>query len=208
VRALGRRPSEAETVYTRPARPGPRRRRARSSDHVVFRRIVLVAVADTAAPQSKLSAPLDGQPRVGQRNGDGSRGHRLRALRLHALRPRDHPARRGVVVALALLPLVPLAVLFALLQSFLSALGNTTGLSAVERTVPDEFLRRYFATDEALSFGMIPLGIVVSGGLPVILGTVPMFVLSGVGTASSSFVLLASRSVRRWGVHPSSARPA
>lgn len=81
----------------------------------------------------------------------------------------------------------------------LLSLGNTTWLSGVQRTVPDEYLGRYFATDEAGSFAMIPAGLAVGGVLILYLGVGWTFVLSGVGVLLTNALLIGSRQVRAWG---------
>jgi MFS family permease len=81
---------------------------------------------------------------------------------------------------------------------FLS-MGNTTWLSGVQRTVPDEFLGRYFATDEAGSFAMIPAALAVGGVLILILGVGWTLVLAGVGVLACNIGLAAVPEVRRWG---------
>jgi hypothetical protein len=81
---------------------------------------------------------------------------------------------------------------------FLS-IGNTTWISGVQRMVPDEFLGRYFATDEAGSFAMIPAALAVGGVLILFVGVASAMVIAGLGVLASNAVLLTRRDVRQWG---------
>jgi ABC-type antimicrobial peptide transport system permease subunit len=112
------------------------------------------------------------------------------------------------MVAVVFLPFVPAAVALMAAQQFLSAVGNTTWLTAVQRTVPTEYLGRYFATDQAGSFAMVPLGILVGGFLLVVIGTGAVFVLAGAGTVASGLGTLAVGAVRRWGTGPARTAPS
>lgn len=79
------------------------------------------------------------------------------------------------------------------------SMGNTTWLSGVQREVPDEYLGRYFATDEAGSFAMIPAALAVGGVLILAVGITRAFVFAGVGTLVANIPLFLSRTVRSWG---------
>lgn len=79
------------------------------------------------------------------------------------------------------------------------SLGNTTWLSGVQRTVPDEYLGRYFATDEAGSFAMIPAGLAAGGLIVLYVGVGWTYILAGLGVVVCNLVLLTSAEVRRWG---------
>ncbi len=104
------------------------------------------------------------------------------------------------------LPLIGLALTASFLPSVLFffawgcvfSLGNTSWLSATQRSVPSKFLGRYFALDEAISFAMIPAGQVVGGLTILAVGVGQTFLVAGVGVAVSSFALLASAAVRGW----------
>ncbi|MCI4342257.1 MAG: MFS transporter [Thermoplasmata archaeon] len=104
-----------------------------------------------------------------------------------------------LIVGLAFTRSLAVAVVLTLVAGALLSLGNTTWLSGVQRSVPDEFLGRYFATDEAGSFAMIPLGVVVGGVLVVLIGISWSFVFAGVGAIFLGLPLLFSNDVRRWG---------
>jgi MFS family permease len=101
----------------------------------------------------------------------------------------------GLAFTSSLLVAVPLTVTAGVLL----ALGNTTWLSGVQRSVPDEYLGRYFATDEAGSFAMIPLGVAVGGVLIVLIGISRTYIIAGLGAALINLVLLFSPAIRRWG---------
>jgi len=103
------------------------------------------------------------------------------------------------IVGLAFTASLPLAVVLTLVGGALLSIGNTTWLTGVQRVVPDEYLGRYFATDEAGSFAMIPAGVAVGGVLVLLIGISRSFVFAGVGAALINLVLLLSPSVRRWG---------
>lgn len=94
--------------------------------------------------------------------------------------------------------LVP-AVVGSLAFGILGGIGNTTFFSAVQSTVPPQLLGRYFATDEAGSFAMIPAGQVVGGFVVLSIGVSSTFVIAGVGASVCSAVLLALPFVRNWG---------
>jgi len=81
----------------------------------------------------------------------------------------------------------------------LLSMGNTTWLSGVQRTVPDEYLGRYFATDEAGSFAMIPAGIALGGVLVFEFGISWAYVVAAVGTLLVNVPLFLSPAVRGWG---------
>jgi MFS family permease len=101
----------------------------------------------------------------------------------------------GLAFTSSLLVAVPLTMAAATLL----AIGNTTWLSGVQRTVPDEFLGRYFATDEAGSFAMIPAGVAVGGVLILLIGISKSYLIAGIGSALVELILLFSPAVRRWG---------
>lgn len=113
------------------------------------------------------------------------------------------PASWGLVgffiIGLALTTSLPLAVLLTLGGGTLLSLGNTTWLTGVQHSVPDEYLGRYFATDEAGSFAMIPAGVAVGGVLVLLIGISRTFLVAGVGAALLNLVLVVSPAVRRWG---------
>jgi hypothetical protein len=76
---------------------------------------------------------------------------------------------------------------------------SVTFVSVVQKSVPDEFLGRYFATDQAGSYAMIPAGLAVGGVLIVALGIGFAFLLAGVATLAVGLALLLSKEVRGWG---------
>ena len=113
----------------------------------------------------------------------------------------------GLAFVGSLLPAIPLE--FA--AGALLSIGNTTWLSGVQRTVPDEYLGRYFATDEAGSFAMIPAGLALGGVLVFLYGISMAYLLAGVGTLLTNVFLISSPEVWRWGrsdLAPSSATGA
>lgn len=103
-----------------------------------------------------------------------------------------------------------LAIAIGLMAAFgtLGGIGNTTFFSAVQRTVPPELLGRYFATDEAGSFAMIPAGQVVGGLLVLSAGVAVAYEIAGLGAFVGSGVLLLMPAVRRWGGTPPSTAAA
>ncbi|HEV2449268.1 MAG TPA: MFS transporter [Thermoplasmata archaeon] len=113
------------------------------------------------------------------------------------------------ILGLAFTSSLLLAVPLTLVAGALLSIGNTTWLSGVQRTVPDEYLGRYFATDEAGSFAMIPLGIAVGGLLVVFLGISVAYIIAAAGGGLINLVLVFSPAVRRWGreVRPSGSAP-
>lgn len=101
-----------------------------------------------------------------------------------------------VVLALTASFLPALLCMFA--WSCLLSVGQTAWISAAQRTIPDKFLGRYFALDEAGSFAMIPAGQVVGGLAIFAFGVSPTFFVAGAGASISSFAMLASPAVRAW----------
>jgi MFS family permease len=79
------------------------------------------------------------------------------------------------------------------------SIGNTTWLSGVQREVPDALMGRFFATDEAGAYAMIPAGIAIGGGLVVLFGISWTYVLAGVGTVAVTLPPIFSPRVRAWG---------
>jgi predicted MFS family arabinose efflux permease len=114
------------------------------------------------------------------------------------------PASWGLVgffiIGLAFTASLPLAVAFTVGGGVLLSVGNTTWLTGVQKSVPDEYLGRYFATDEAGSFAMIPAGVAVGGVLVLVIGISRSFLFAGVGAALINLVLLLSPAVRHWGI--------
>jgi len=113
------------------------------------------------------------------------------------------PASWGIVgfliVGLALTSSLLLAVALTLTAGLLLSLGNTTWISGVQKSVPDAMLGRYFATDEAGSFAMIPAGVAVGGVLVLVVGISNSYLIAGVGSVLINLILLLSPAVRRWG---------
>jgi len=106
------------------------------------------------------------------------------------------------VLGLAWTSSLVLAVALSVCASTLLSIGNTTWLSGVQRTIPDEFLGRYFATDEAGSFAMIPIGLALGGVLIFEVGIVWAYVVAGAGALASNIPLFLSPEVRSWGQRP------
>ena len=113
------------------------------------------------------------------------------------------PATWGLVgffiIGLAFTTSLPIAVVLTLLGGTLLSIGNTTWLTGVQKSVPDEYLGRYFATDEAGSFAMIPAGVAVGGVLVLLIGISRSYLFADAGAALINLVLLFSPAVRRWG---------
>jgi MFS family permease len=103
------------------------------------------------------------------------------------------------LITLILVPIAPVAIASVAALGVLSALVSVTFVSAVQKLVPDEFLGRYFATDQAGSFAMVPAGLAVGGVLIVTLGIGFAFLLAGIGTLVAGLALLFSKGVRGWG---------
>lgn len=101
----------------------------------------------------------------------------------------------GLAAVHSLLAAIPLTLAAGLCLS----IGNTTWLSGVQRTVPDEVMGRFFATDEAGSFAMIPAGLAIGGILVVVFGIGWAYAFAGVGAALMNLPLLLSPGVRAWG---------
>lgn len=101
----------------------------------------------------------------------------------------------GLAAVHALVP----AVLFTIGAGLGISLGNTTWLSGVQREVPDEYMGRFFATDEAGSYAMIPAGLAVGGVLVVLYGIGWTYLFAGVGSLVINLPLVLSSGVRAWG---------
>ncbi len=113
--------------------------------------------------------------------------------------PISWTATGAFVVGLAWVDSLPWAVALSLAGGLGLSVGNTLWLVGVQRTVPDEYLGRFFATDEAGSFAMIPAGLAVGGVLVVLYGIDWTFVVAGVGSAMMNLPLLLSHGIRTWG---------
>jgi predicted MFS family arabinose efflux permease len=103
------------------------------------------------------------------------------------------------ILLLALVYSVPVAILLVAASAILGGFGNTVWLSAVQQTVPDRFLGRYFSLDEAGSFAMIPLGQIAGGILITWHGISFAYAVGGIGSALASFSLLLHPGARAWG---------
>jgi predicted MFS family arabinose efflux permease len=103
------------------------------------------------------------------------------------------------IVGLAFVSSLAAAIPLELAAGMLLSIGNTTWLSGVQRTVPDKYLGRYFATDEAGSFAMIPAGLAIGGILVFLYGISSAYVIAGVGTLLTNIFLVLSPAVWRWG---------
>ncbi len=112
------------------------------------------------------------------------------------------------IIGLASTSSLALATALTLPAATLLSIGNTTWLSGVQRTVPDEILGRYFATDEAGSFAMIPAGMAVGGVLVLVYGIAWTYLFAGVGALLVNVPLLLSRPVRQWGAGLTGSKPA
>jgi MFS family permease len=103
------------------------------------------------------------------------------------------------VIGLAFTTSLAVATALSVASGACLSMGNTTWLSGVQRAVPDHLLGRYFATDEAGSFAMIPAGLAVGGVLILAVGISGAFLIAGVGTLAANVPLFLSRTVRSWG---------
>jgi hypothetical protein len=91
------------------------------------------------------------------------------------------------------------AIALEFIAGLLLSMGNTTWLTGVQRTVPDAYLGRYFATDEAGSFAMIPAALAVGGVFVLYFGISRAFLFAGAGALLTNIVLVTSPAVWRWG---------
>ena len=104
-----------------------------------------------------------------------------------------------LVVGLAWTTSLVVATGLTVVASVMLSMGNTTWLVGVQRAVPDEYLGRYFATDEAGSFAMIPAGLALGGVVVLVLGISWTYVIAGAGALVANIPLFVSSSVREWG---------
>ena len=109
-----------------------------------------------------------------------------------------------VIVGIGVVRDLPSATILSLAFGILGGIGNTTFFAAVQRLVPSNLLGRYFATDEAGSFAMIPAGQVAGGLLILAIGIGPTYILAGLGAFACNGALLLVPSVRRWGMQSGS----
>jgi predicted MFS family arabinose efflux permease len=103
------------------------------------------------------------------------------------------------ILGLAATSSLVVAIALTVVSGTLLSIGNTTWLSGVQRTVPDEFLGRFFATDEAGSYAMIPAGVIAGGVLILLFGVAWTYAIAGVGALAVNIVLFLSPSVWDWG---------
>jgi MFS family permease len=111
-----------------------------------------------------------------------------------------------IIVAIGLVRDLTSASLLSLAFGTLGGIGNTTFFASVQREVPPHLLGRYFATDEAGSFAMIPAGQVVGAVLILSVGIGATYVFAGIGAFVCSGLLLLIPSVRAWGRSEGSER--
>lgn len=104
-----------------------------------------------------------------------------------------------MIIAIGLVRDLTSASLLSLAFGTLGGMGNTTFFAAVQREVPSHLLGRYFATDEAGSFAMIPAGQVIGGILILSIGVGATYIFAGIGAFICSGLLLFVPSVRAWG---------
>lgn len=143
--------------------------------------------------------------------GASSVGYAAGALLPHRLKTDRSP---GIWIPLAwglsgaplltmiLLPVVPVGIGSMAVMGCLNSVVGVTFTSVVQRTVPDNLLGRFFATDSALSYAMIPAGLAFGGFLIVAYGVGPAFLLAGAGIVAAGLSPLLSREVRVWGKTP------
>ncbi len=105
----------------------------------------------------------------------------------------------ALIVVIGLSTSIVPALVATLGFGILGGIANTTFFSTVQTTVPAHLLGRYFATDEAGSFAMIPAGQIVGGFLILSVGISSTFVIAGAGAFVGNVVLLAFPFVRVWG---------
>ncbi len=103
------------------------------------------------------------------------------------------------IVALAVTHSLSWAVVLFLVAGLGLSLGNTVWIVGVQRTVPDDFMGRFFATDEAGSYAMIPAGLAIGGVLVVLYGIDWTYIIAGVGSTAMTLPLLLSARIRAWG---------
>lgn len=103
------------------------------------------------------------------------------------------------LVGLAWTSSLILAASFTAIAGALLSFGNTTWLSGVQRMVPDRFLGRYFATDEAGSFALIPAGVAVGGFLIFTFGIAWTYLIAGIGALLVNVPMVLSAEIRGWG---------
>ena len=106
------------------------------------------------------------------------------------------------LIVLIAVPVLAIALPSMIVLGILSAVVNVTLTSVVQRTVPGEFLGRVFATESALSYALIPAGLVSGALLVVAYGVGPAFLVAGVGMLVVGLVALLRRDVREWGRAP------
>lgn len=109
------------------------------------------------------------------------------------------------IVGMALFPVFPVALALTTVVWVLNGCASIVWLSAVQRTVPNQFLGRVLATDQAGSTAMVPAGQIVGGLLILTFGILPTYLIAGIGFSALGFVLLFSRSVVNW-ARPQSQR--
>lgn len=112
-----------------------------------------------------------------------------------------------IVLALVLVPVVPVALGLFFLVGVGEGILNVTLQSTVQATVPERLQGRVFATDTAISYASIPAA-QLAGGLLIVVAGVPFtFVLAGVGSLAAGAALLPLREIRRVGYDPRAATP-
>ena len=101
------------------------------------------------------------------------------------------------ILGLVIFPGAATAAAFLFVTTLLGGFGNTTFFTGVQKFVPNEMLGRYLSIDEVGSLAASPAGQFAGGLIIAAYGLNFDFVLSSLGAAAFSFILLLFPDVRR-----------
>lgn len=111
------------------------------------------------------------------------------------------------LIALALVPVIPVAIPVAFLIGYAGGVAGTAWLTAAQLVVPTEMQGRYFGIDSLGSWAIIPLAQVGGGLLVGQFGILPTYLASGVLWAAAGFGFLIPKALANFG-HPPREPPA
>ena len=103
------------------------------------------------------------------------------------------------IILIVLLPATQIAIASMTLDGLLAAIVNTTWITAIQRTVPENYLGRYFAIEQAGGYSKVPAGIMFGGTLVTLYGVGDAFLVSGFAMLFVGLLLIAGKGTRIWG---------
>jgi len=114
-------------------------------------------------------------------------------------------AQGTAVLALVLLPTLPVALAAAFAWGAMNGILNVAWLSTVQVLVPERMQGRYYSIDNMFSFAAIPAAQILGGILIISRGVSFTFLLVGVGSVVAGIVYFFLTDLRKLGYDPAAA---